>query len=401
MVHSTSPNAFDQKISGTFAISFLIIVAIIIISSSSILIKIDDVYTQLQTVKSRDLFVGFENNTIHSRAQLTLPAIDNGPYPGVLLIPGSGAADMDEYLPPELAGVENGSRPFWQIANYLSERGFVVLRYDKRGVGENSTVIDANLLGNATVHKLQSDAEVALKVLLEQPEVDKGNITLIGHSEGAVMAPRIVSKQPQDVKNVVLMGASSQTLYDLVIEKANRNLFLARNYWDYDKDGRLSLEEVIVHPEAGLTIPNASSPSGDNSSGQQWYPGIDTNNDNMININNELTPFALTLFSQIESDPWYQSHKQIQPTVEIIENLKRQNILILQGEKDIQTNIEQALSLEQKLTVLKHPDHTLITYPGLGHTFYPAEGPNELLGPMQDYVLADLHSWLKERSLQR
>jgi hypothetical protein len=61
------------------------------------------------------------------------------------------------------------------------------------------------------------------------------------------------------------MGASSQTLYDLVIEKANRNLFLAHNYWDYDKDGRLSLEEVIVHPEAGLTIPNASSPSGDNS----------------------------------------------------------------------------------------------------------------------------------------
>jgi pimeloyl-ACP methyl ester carboxylesterase len=102
-------------------------------------------------------------------------------------------------------------------------------------------------------------------VLLEQPEVDKGDISLIGHSEGAVMAPRIASKQPQDVKNVVLMGASSQTLYDLVIEKANRNLFLARNYWDYDKDGRLSLEEVIVHPEAGLTIPNASSPSGDNS----------------------------------------------------------------------------------------------------------------------------------------
>jgi alpha-beta hydrolase superfamily lysophospholipase len=119
-----------------------------------------------------------------------LPAIDNGPYLGVLLIPGSGAADMDEYLPPELAGVENGSRPFWQIANYLSERGFVVLRYDKRGVGENSTVIDANLLGNATVHKLHSDAEVALKVLLEQPEVDKGDITLIGHSEAAVMARR-------------------------------------------------------------------------------------------------------------------------------------------------------------------------------------------------------------------
>ena len=401
MVDPTSLDAFDPKMSGTFASSFLIIIAIIILSMPLSIMKIYDTDAQSQATKSRDLVAGFENNTIHSRAQLTLPAINNGSFPGVLLIPGSGAADMDEYLPPELAGVENGSRPFLQIANYLSERGFAVLRYDKRGVGENSTVIDANLLENATVHKLQNDAEDALKVLLDQPEVDRDEITLIGHSEGAVMAPRIASKQPQDVKNVVLMGASSQTLYDLVIEKANRNLFLARNYWDYDKDGQLSLEEVMVHPEAGLTIPNASSSSGDNSSRQQWYPGIDKDNDNMININNELTPFALTLFSQMESDPWYQSHKQIQPTVEIIENLQRQNILILQGEKDIQTNIEQALLLEQKLTKLKHPDHSLITYPGLGHTFYPAEGPNELLGPIQDYVLADLHAWLKERSFQK
>lgn len=177
-----------------------------------------------------------------------------------------------------------------------------------------------------------------------------------------------------------------------------RTIFLAHNYWDYDKDGRLSLEEVIVHPEDGLTIPNASSPSGDNLLGQQWYPGIDTDNDNMIDIDNELIPFALTLLSQIESDPWYQSHKHMQPTIEIIENLGTQNILILQGEKDIQTNIEQALLLEQKLTELKHNDHTLITYAGLGHTFYPAEGPNELLGTIQDYVLADLHAWLKERS---
>lgn len=55
----------------------------------------------------------------------------------------------------------------------------------------------------------------------------------------------------------------------------------------------------------------------------------------MIDIDNELIPFGLTLLSQIESDPWYQSHKQIQPTIETIGNLTIQNILILQGEKDI------------------------------------------------------------------
>ena len=102
MVDPTSLNAFDQKMSGAFANSFLIIIAIIIMSTSLLIIKVDDVYTQLQTTKSRDLVIGFENNTIYSRAQLTLPAISDGPFPGVLLIPGSGAADMDEYLPPEL-----------------------------------------------------------------------------------------------------------------------------------------------------------------------------------------------------------------------------------------------------------------------------------------------------------
>jgi uncharacterized protein len=38
----------------------------------------------------------------------------------------------------------------------------------------------------------------------------------------------------------------------------------------------------------------------------------------------------------------------------------------------------------------------LITYPDLGHTFYPAQGSVQPLGPIQEYVLGDLHSWLKD-----
>ena len=74
----------------------------------------------------------------------------------VPLIHGSGAADMDGYIPPELSGTKDGVRIFWQIAEYLSERGFVVLRYDKRGVGENATILNPDVLGNATVQKSPS-----------------------------------------------------------------------------------------------------------------------------------------------------------------------------------------------------------------------------------------------------
>jgi len=45
---------------------------------------------------------------------------------------------------------------------------------------------------------------------------------------------------------------------------------------------------------------------------------------------------------------------------------------------------------------MMYPDHTLITYPGLGHTFHPAQGLLQPLGPIEDYVLAHLHDWLKD-----
>ncbi len=72
------------------------------------------------------------------------------------------------------------------------------------------------------------------------------------------------------------------------------------------------------------------------------------------------------------------------------------SILILQGESDILTPLEDALLLEQRLTEIGHPDHTLITYPGLGHYFYPEDYWSIAMGPIQDYVLRDLEAWLKE-----
>ncbi len=52
--------------------------------------------------------------------------------------------------------------------------------------------------------------------------------------------------------------------------------------------------------------------------------------------------------------------------------------------------------MEQKLTEVEHVDHTLVTYPGLGHTFYPADGWVQPLGPIQGKVLADLYAWLAD-----
>jgi predicted acyl esterase len=114
---------------------------------------------------------------VKTNAQLTIPAVGNGPFPGVLLVHGSGPVNMNETIGSVHIDNETGTkiypdaRPFFQISEYLSERGFAVLKYDKRGIGENNTILDSNIWGNVTFNNLKQDAEEALDVLIQQPEV--------------------------------------------------------------------------------------------------------------------------------------------------------------------------------------------------------------------------------------
>ena len=71
---------------------------------------------------------------------------------------------------------------------------------------------------------------------------------------------------------------------------------------------------------------------------------------------------------------------------------------MLNGENDSQTKVQQAFLLQQRLTEVNHPDHTLITYPNLGHVFYPSSQWSTGIGPIQQYVLADLYAWLETHS---
>jgi len=137
-----------------------------------------------EVITHRDLVIDLGGG-LKTDAQLTLPAVGKGPFPGVLLIQGSGNTDMNEYLPPIVIGSNEPSRPFLQIANYLTARGFAVLRFNKRGVGLNGTILNGNAINNSTFQTYKADFEMALKTLEAQPEVNKSDITVLGHSEGA------------------------------------------------------------------------------------------------------------------------------------------------------------------------------------------------------------------------
>jgi pimeloyl-ACP methyl ester carboxylesterase len=128
---------------------------------------------------------------IQLAATLTIPP-GKGPFPAVLLIVGSGPHDRDETL--------MGHKPFLVLADYLTRKGIVVLRADKRGVGKSG-----GNYSQAVMADFASDAEAGVGYLKTRTEVNPHKIGLVGHSEGGIEAPMAATHDP-DVAFIVLMA---------------------------------------------------------------------------------------------------------------------------------------------------------------------------------------------------
>ncbi|MGB7636006.1 MAG: hypothetical protein WBL88_00375 [Nitrososphaeraceae archaeon] len=90
------------------------------LSTSSIFKQQNQALAQqyIPTIKYRNLVIDLGNG-LKTNAQLTFPAVGKGPFPGVLLIAGSGAHDKNETLGYILNHHPTPPKPFWQIAQYL------------------------------------------------------------------------------------------------------------------------------------------------------------------------------------------------------------------------------------------------------------------------------------------
>jgi hypothetical protein len=107
---------------------------------------------------------------------LTVPQ-GAGPFPAVLLLPGSGPIDRNsdhKRMPLGITG---------QLGKALDAAGLATFRYDKRGVGASTGRWHC-----AGFYDNRDDAAAALELLRTRPEVDSDSVLVLGHSEGALHA---------------------------------------------------------------------------------------------------------------------------------------------------------------------------------------------------------------------
>ncbi len=163
---------------------------------------------------------------------LTIPK-GKGPFHAVVLVAGSGPEDMDETIGP--------NKPFKDLAWGLATEGIAVLRYDKRTYRYPEECLAMIKNDNFTANdETIDDAIAAVNLLRKTERIDPDNISVLGHSWGGYLAPRIAARD-ENISGLILLAAGARSLPDIIIQETE---YFASLDGKMDEKEIKSLEEV-------------------------------------------------------------------------------------------------------------------------------------------------------------
>jgi alpha-beta hydrolase superfamily lysophospholipase len=267
---------------------------------------------------------------------------------GVVLVHGSGPNDRDETIGP--------NKVFRDLAHGLAERDIAVLRYEKR-----SRAHPASFAGKAfTVDdEVVDDAVAALQLLSAQPELAGRPVFVVGHSLGALLAPRIAARS--DVAGVVMLAAPARSLTEMMPQQMN---------YIFNLDGRIDDDERKQLDAVQAQIARIDKLS-------------DADHADLAPLLGAPASYWLDLRRY---DPFAQARALGKP------------ILLLQGEGDYQVTMNDDFLQWQK-QMQSEDDFTARSFSGLSHLFMPAGDPPapsdyEQPGHVDPTVIKELALWI-------
>lgn len=145
---------------------------------------------------------------------LTIPDGASGPFPAVVMVHGSGSSNMDEKVIK--------LTPFKDLADGLAAHGVASLRYDKRTFVYGRKMTKAFGSSMTVKEETIEDALLAVEMLRNDRRIDSSRIFILGHSMGAMLAPRI-DAEGGDVKGLVMMAGTPHRLEDIVLRQLKQS----------------------------------------------------------------------------------------------------------------------------------------------------------------------------------
>ena len=301
----------------------------------------------------------------HLSGTMAIPN-DNGRYPAVLLVAGSGEIDRDGTI----TKMKLNTNLYKDLAQMITSLGFVTLRYDKRGVGGSD-----GKYNETGFWDLVDDIEAAYHYLKNHPNVDPDKIILLGHSEGSMLITAVSARIKAN--GLVMLAGANETLPDAL--KRQRKIALAELMNQKGFKGFLFRL---------LKIDEKAEKQAENF---------------IAKIMNSTTDTIKYQFTTINAK-WHREHYNY----DVIEDLKKVDvpILALTGDKDFQANPERLKTLsnvfhnkiEVDWKIIKDMDHGLKEYKGeISAINFKKQYKDSIGQPLHPDLQEIITQWLQKR----
>ena len=261
-----------------------------------------------------------------------------GPFPAVILVSGSGPQDRNEDM--------LGHKPFLIIADYLTNNGIAVLRFDDRGVGKSEG--DFN---NATSADFATDVEAGIKFLKLQKGIDVKNVGIIGHSEGGIIAPLVASKD-STINFIVLLAGPGIFIRDLMLTQMSD---VMKSQKDSDS---LVTAQTETNRKAFEILLNTPDNFDAKNKLMKLYQASDTSA-----TENEIRQAVNQM-----TNPWFRYFISYNPQISLEQTKCR--VLAINGDKDLQVDSKANLNgIETALKAGGNKDFKIVEMPNMNHLF--------------------------------